>query len=78
MKKQIQKIIACIMVVLTLVCTVPVAVFATDYGSVKKTGSCGIDGDNVTYTLYEDGTLVIAGSGKMKNFYRYQNVFSGN
>ena len=32
---------------------------------VVETGECGAEGDNITYTLYDDGTLIISGDGKM-------------
>ena len=37
--------------------------------SVVETGSCGYNGgDNVTYTLYDDGLMTISGSGAMENW----------
>ena len=35
---------------------------------VFASGNCGENGDNVTWKLYEDGLLVIEGSGKMKDY----------
>lgn len=35
---------------------------------VIASGDCGENGDNVTWKLYEDGLLVIEGSGKMKDY----------
>ena len=32
---------------------------------VVETGSCGAEGDNVTWTLYSNGDLVISGTGEM-------------
>ncbi len=40
----------------------------SDTRSVTASGNCGADGDNVTWTLYEDGELVISGSGEMYNY----------
>ncbi|MDR1629871.1 MAG: leucine-rich repeat domain-containing protein [Oscillospiraceae bacterium] len=40
----------------------------TDPEYVPPTGVCGENGDNVTWTLQENGELVIAGSGNMANF----------
>ncbi len=37
----------------------------TDYGSVIDNGTCG---DNLTWTLYDSGTLVIDGNGEMTAF----------
>ena len=38
-------------------------------------GECGANGNNVTYTLYDDGTLMIKGSGEMKEYW-YASPFS--
>lgn len=40
-----------------------------DNRTVIDSGSCGADGDNVTWTLYDDGELVISGSGAMADYY---------
>ena len=37
-------------------------------GTVILSGPCGANGDNVTYTLTDDGTLTISGSGKMMDY----------
>lgn len=39
-----------------------------NYGNVVDSGNCGANGDNVTYVLYEDGTLVISGEGAMAEY----------
>lgn len=36
--------------------------------SVIDSGECGAEGDNVTWTLYDDGELVISGNGAMKDY----------
>lgn len=36
--------------------------------AVRTTGVCGENGANLTYTIYEDGTMVISGTGGMKEF----------
>ena len=41
--------------------------FAED-GNVIASGTCGAQGDNLTWTLAVDGTLTISGNGKMKNY----------
>ena len=33
-----------------------------------KTGFCGADGDNLIWTLDDDGTLTISGTGSMENY----------
>lgn len=35
-------------------------------------GTCGKDGDNITWTLSDDGTLTLSGSGEMENYYGNQ------
>ena len=37
---------------------------------VTTSGSCGAEGDNLTWTLYEDGELVIEGTGGMQDYTR--------
>lgn len=39
-----------------------------DDRTVIDSGSCGADGDNVKWTLYDDGELVLSGSGKMADY----------
>ena len=36
---------------------------------IIASGYCGADGDNVKWTLYDDGELVISGSGAMDDYY---------
>lgn len=42
--------------------------------TVIDSGDCGADGDNVTWTLYGDGELVISGSGEMEDYRFYDKV----
>ena len=37
--------------------------------SVSASGACGSQGNNLTWTLYDDGKLVIKGSGEMADYY---------
>ena len=37
-------------------------------GTPTETGECGEDGDNVIYELYDNNTVVIKGSGRMKDY----------
>ena len=37
-------------------------------GSVIDSGTCGADGDNLTWTLYETGELAIEGTGLMADY----------
>ncbi|MCD8311255.1 MAG: leucine-rich repeat domain-containing protein, partial [Firmicutes bacterium] len=41
--------------------------FSMSAADVADSGTCGDDGDNLTWTLKNDGTLTISGSGKMKS-----------
>ena len=36
--------------------------------AVIDSGTCGIDGDNLTWTLTDDGTLTISGTGEMGSY----------
>ena len=45
-------------------CVAPVAFAET----VVDSGTCGAQGDNVTWTLYDNGELMIEGTGEMENF----------
>ncbi len=38
-----------------------------DY-SITHQGNCGVDGNNITYTMYDNGLLVLRGSGRMDNY----------
>lgn len=38
-----------------------------DY-AVRHQGNCGVDGDNITYTMYDNGLLVLRGNGRMENY----------
>ena len=48
-----------------LLTAIPMAAFAADDRAVVDSGFCGEDGENLTWTLYADGELVIGGEGKM-------------
>ena len=74
--KTFKKIVCTILVVLMLVTSAPLAGFvelefpvwlssnaATE--AIIASGDCGANGDNITWTLYENGELVIVGEGEM-------------
>jgi hypothetical protein len=45
---------------------------------VVETGDCGAEGDNVVWTLYDDGELVIGGDGEMMNYTSWDSPFYRN
>ena len=47
--------------------------FAEDE-NVIASGTCGAQGDNLTWVLDEDGTLTISGTGKMRNVNYYGDI----
>ena len=47
-------------------------------GTVIASGFCGANGDNVTYTLTDDGTLTISGTGDMSDYYYPLAPWFGN
>ncbi|MGN0469147.1 MAG: leucine-rich repeat protein, partial [Acutalibacteraceae bacterium] len=82
-KTKLKRTLAWVMAVLMVLTAVPFSGFAADaeettaetryavsqeHGETVASGSCGAQGDNVTYTLYEDSTLIIGGSGNMEDF----------
>lgn len=40
---------------------------------IVDSGNCGADGDNVTWTLDDEGVLTISGEGDMKDYYHFYN-----
>lgn len=79
MKQKSKKTLICILSLFLTVCMLMCSGFET-LGSyimqgimanasdvtVVASGSCGAEGNNVTYTLDSDGTLIISGSGNME------------
>ena len=63
-----KKALLTVLGVLILVCILTFTAFAENTSGVLDSGECGADGDNVTWTLYKDGELVISGEGEMMNF----------
>ncbi|MBQ5969670.1 MAG: leucine-rich repeat domain-containing protein [Clostridia bacterium] len=52
-----------------LVVTAAMALFAVSASAeIVDSGTCGKNGDNVTWTLDSDGTLTIQGTGEMKDY----------
>ena len=66
MKKRLLSILLAAVMVLTML---PLGLVETAYAAtVVDSGSCGKNGDNVTWKLTSDGTLTISGTGKMKDY----------
>lgn len=43
--------------------------------AIIDSGECGAEGDNVTWTLYDDGELVISGEGEMESYFEKSSPF---
>ena len=64
MKKSRYLLIALLSMILAVILTT--AALAEEHGVVVDSGLCG---DNLTWTLYEDGLLEISGTGEMSDYY---------
>lgn len=60
--KRIVSAIMCAVMLFTALTTVS---YAAEERAVVDSGTCGAQGDNLTWTLYDDGELVIGGEGEM-------------
>ncbi|MBQ7957589.1 MAG: leucine-rich repeat protein [Clostridia bacterium] len=47
--------------------------FASEGRNVVTSGVCGAEGDNLKWSLYDDGELVISGSGEMDWYYPFES-----
>ena len=65
MKKRILIVLAA----LTMLLCIPLIANA----QIIDSGTCGADGDNVTWTLDDEGTLTISGEGDMEDFGYYSS-----
>lgn len=65
-----KKITKNLLVLLTMVvlCFAVVMTVGAEDRTVVDSGECGAQGDNVIWTLYDDGELVISGEGEMKDY----------
>lgn len=63
MKKRIVSFILAALLICTML---PTSAFAAD---IVASGTCGAQGDNLTWTLDSDGTLTISGTGEMHDYY---------
>ena len=55
--------------VVMLLCLFVVLGAGAEEKSIVAQGSCGAQGDNLTWTLDGEGTLTISGEGEMRNYY---------
>ncbi|MBR4050218.1 MAG: hypothetical protein IKK09_06945 [Clostridia bacterium] len=65
MNKSFKKLISFILCAVLLFTTASVAFAAEETRTVVDSGFCGAQGENLTWTLYDDGELVISGEGGM-------------
>ncbi len=73
MKRNLFKALFVIAVLAALVSVLAVTAYADDR-TVTDSGTCGANGDNLTWTLYSDGELVICGTGEMADWSSPSNV----
>ena len=67
---KIKKLLSVVLAVIMAFSVCPAMnVFAVEERTVVDSGICGVQGDNLTWTLYDDGELVISGKGKMSFYY---------
>ncbi len=76
MKKTMRKILSVILCAVLLFTTASVAFAAEDGRKVIDSGFCGAQGENLTWTLYDDGELVISGEGEMDWYYPQLEKYS--
>ena len=72
--KSIKKMISIILCAVLAFSAIPTVAVATEERAVFGSGICGAQGDNITWTLYDDGELVISGEGEMKNYHLTSDV----
>ncbi len=63
---KLKKLLSIFLAVIMVLGVCPVMnVFAAEERTVIDSGICGLQGDNLKWTLYDDGELVISGEGEM-------------
>lgn len=73
MTKTFKRITALILSMIMLISVIPMSAFAAEIRKTVDSGFCGVDGgNNLTWTFYDDGELVISGEGKM-DWYKVDN-----
>ncbi len=55
----------------------PLCAVATAEAAVIGSGSCGKDGNNLTWTLTEDGVVTVSGTGEMADYADYKDEETG-
>lgn len=63
--KTLKKLTAIILCAVLMLTAIPLTVFAAEERTVADSGFCGAEGENLRWTLYDDGELVISGEGEM-------------
>lgn len=58
----------CLVLILSLILLLALVPGGASAAAVVASGSCGADGDDLTWTLYSDGLLTISGTGAMADF----------
>ncbi len=74
MKNTFKKLLSVLLCAVLLFTTASVALAADETRTVVDSGFCGAQGENLTWTLYSDGELVISGEGDMD----WYDVFTGS
>lgn len=68
MERKIKRILSVFLCAVMIFSTANAA-FAAETRAVVDSGFCGAQGENLTWTLYDDGELVISGEGEMDWYY---------
>ena len=66
MKTRKLRLLSALLALAMMLALLPTAAFAEN--SIVGSGNCGAEGDNVTWTLDDNGTLTIDGRGKMQDY----------
>ena len=76
MKNNLKKLLSVILCAVLLFTTTSTAFATEETRTVVDSGFCGAQGENLTWTLYDDGELVISGEGEMDWYYPQFGKFS--